>query len=796
MSNACTHPSDIVLKDFLLGKLSDPDELAVESHLAVCPECQARACASRADDTFVELLASVGTKVDAERRAARTPSPGLSPSECSSTQIWNSDVPVAGMVKAVAPPGLNDHPRYRLVRLLGFGGMGSVWLAEHTVMGRSVALKVIRPEFLAKTGAVERFRREVRAAAQLNHPNIATAFDADEASGSHFLVMEYVSGETLADIVKRGPLPVADACRAIRDAARGLAHAHAAGLIHRDVKPSNLIRTIDGTTKVLDFGLVGAEADEPGLTGENMVLGTPDYISPEQAKDSRTADARADVYSLGCTLYHLLSGQSPFSGSVLQKLDAHRDPKHLPAPIPNISPELTRVLAKMMAKNPDERYQKAEYQKAEAVADDLDPFCKPPAVEAVQAARVSQPEPKPSRTRRWIIAAGILLGLAAVAAAGVIYKIQRDNETITVETNDLDMEVVMKRNGELVRIVDKKTKQKWDLDTKNMRLKPDGSELSIDLPGKDPLVIRRNGEVAVTIQRTQPAAPTSQKPDPPSPTIPPAASLDRQHLLAITDFREVHGVDLAGLQKWLNGLPTGFRPADVTARSGAMPPRFDAVAIRDNRDVPFEAHLDLDRSGVQHMKDFDAMTSAGWALLISCPYDDGEGRPRHHVWVKDSARWYANGFELGAIAERQRQWKQDEVRPRKLYLNATDTGKGQDTRPVAALLESDDELQWELFPELTAGQLATKLSETRNRKWRPDSMSDMGTGENRTFALSVVPNKTGLTWEFKSDLTIAQYESALAEQKSLGRRPLVVTSEGEGKAVRYTVLWIEYSARK
>jgi serine/threonine protein kinase len=790
MANACTHPSDIVLKDFLLGKLADADEAVVESHLAMCPECQARAAASRADDTFVELLASVGTKVDAERAAARTQSPVLSPSEHSSTQIWNSDVPVAGMVKAVAPPGLNDHPRYRLVRLLGFGGMGSVWLAEHTVMGRPVALKVIRPEFLAKTGAVERFRREVRAAAQLNHPNIATAFDADEASGSHFLVMEYIAGETLADIVKRGPLPVVDACRAIRDAARGLAHAHAAGLIHRDVKPSNLIRTLDGTTKVLDFGLVGAEGDELSLTGENVVLGTPDYIAPEQAKDARLADARSDVYSLGCTLHHLLSGQAPFSGSVLQKLDAHRNPERLPEPIPNISPELAHVLAKMLAKKPEERYQSAA-----AVADDLDPFCKPLAVEPERTARASQIEPKSSRTRRWVLAAGILLGLGAVTAGGVIYKIQRDNETITVETNDADMEVVMKRNGELVRIVDTKKNQTWELDTRNMRLKPDGSEISIDLPGREPLVIRRNGEVAVTIQRTQPADSTSQKTEPPPATLPASASPDRQALLAITDFREVHGVDLAGLKRWLNGLPTGFRPADITARAGATPPRFDAVAIRDGRDLPFEAHLDLDHSGVHHMKDFEAMTGSGWALLISCPYDYGEGRPRHHIWVKDSAYWYAIGFNLGAVSERILQWKQDEARPRKLYLNAADTGKGLDSRPVAALLQSDDELKWELFPELTAAQLATKLVETRKRKWRPDSLSDMGTGENRTFALSVVPNPTGLAWEFKANLTIAQYESAVAEQKSLGRRPLVVTSEVDGETVRYTVLWIEYTRK-
>src|SRR5207253_818704 len=152
---------------------------------------------------------------------------------------------------------------YEAVRLLGVGGMGTVWLAQHAVMNRQVAVKVIRPDLLAKPGATERFLREVRAAAKLHHPNIVTAFDAEAVGDSCLLVMEYVPGETLGDRVKAGPLPVAEACRAVRDAARGLAHAHAAGLVHRDVKPHNLIReasrdaSAPGVVKVLDFGLTG-----------------------------------------------------------------------------------------------------------------------------------------------------------------------------------------------------------------------------------------------------------------------------------------------------------------------------------------------------------------------------------------------------------------------------------------------------------------------------------------------------------------------------------------------------------
>ncbi|HSQ57713.1 MAG TPA: serine/threonine-protein kinase, partial [Gemmata sp.] len=203
------------------------------------------------------------------------------------------------------------HSKYRVIRCIGTGGMGTVWLAEHTVMNRQVAIKVIRSDMLTRPGAADRFLREVRSAAKMHqHPNVVTAFDAEVVGDSCLLVMEYVPGQTLDELVKAGPLSGAEACQAVRDAARGLAHAHAAGLVHRDVKPHNLIRAADGVVKVLDFGLAGVLAGEVAsscgeqLTGAGMVCGTPDYIAPEQIADPHAADARADIYGLGCTLYH------------------------------------------------------------------------------------------------------------------------------------------------------------------------------------------------------------------------------------------------------------------------------------------------------------------------------------------------------------------------------------------------------------------------------------------------------------------------------------------------------------
>ena len=279
-------------------------------------------------------------------------------------------------VPAEVPADLARHSRYRIIRLLGMGGMGAVFQAEHRLMDRLVALKVIAPRFMANAAAVERFQREVRAAARLGeHPNIVTAYDAEAAGQTHFLVMEYVEGQTLAArLKKRGPLPVAEACDIIRQAALGLQHAHEKGMVHRDIKPDNLMRTRDGQIKILDFGLVrlgrpsqevtttaSAAAVEDGaeqLTQAGVAMGTPDYIAPEQAKDFRQADIRADVYSLGCTFYQLLTGQVPHpEDSAVEKMTGRvRTP---PTPLrdlrPDVSARLAAVVDKMMARKRSQR---------------------------------------------------------------------------------------------------------------------------------------------------------------------------------------------------------------------------------------------------------------------------------------------------------------------------------------------------------------------------------------------------------------------------------------------------------
>jgi serine/threonine protein kinase len=343
MPEIVTHPSARALALFSSGKLSEAQAATVAAHLALCADCR---------------RATAGATLTAGQTPARSPGPAAPP----------------------VPPELLRHPKFRIVREVGRGGMGVVYLAEHRVMNRPVAIKVINDDLLAADDAAARLLAEVRAAARLDHQNIVRAFDAEHVGGLHLLVMEFVDGMSLAQLLeKKGPLSVTAACHCAGQAARGLQHAFERGMTHRDVKPHNLMLSPEGRVKILDFGIARVRSEQAGqtrsrLTRQDAFIGTPEYVAPEQAIDARKADTRSDIYSLGCTLYALLAGRPPFVGeTAVQVVLAHVEnrPRPLPELRSDVPPELWAVVAKMLAKDPARRYQ-TPLEAGRALA----PFCK------------------------------------------------------------------------------------------------------------------------------------------------------------------------------------------------------------------------------------------------------------------------------------------------------------------------------------------------------------------------------------------------------------------------------------
>ncbi len=388
------HPSEQTLSSYGLGKLDDGSAEAVNQHLERCPVCRKRV-AEMSADSFLERVRDAQARPD-------SPVPLIS-STAGLSMLASGSASSAPPPTSSLPPGLADHPDYEILRELGQGGMGVVYLAENKVMGRKEVLKVVGIHLINRRGVLDRFLGEIRHAAQLHHPNVVTAYSVLRLGESLVLAMEYVEGLDLAKMVKaRGPLPVANACNYVHQAALGLQHAHEHGMVHRDIKPGNLMLARQGNravVKVLDFGLAKVSREVPAdgtLTFEGQMLGTPDFIAPEQISDARRADIRADIYSLGCTLYCLLTGGPPFQGTSLYDiLQAHHSRDALPLNLarPEVPVELAALVGKMMAKEPERRFQTpAEVGKA------LMPFFKKGNAALVGSkpdlSQVAQPEAK------------------------------------------------------------------------------------------------------------------------------------------------------------------------------------------------------------------------------------------------------------------------------------------------------------------------------------------------------------------------------------------------------------------
>ncbi len=492
-------PTADELKNYTLGRLSEQDWAAIAEHVESCRQCQA-------------AIATVDDVADTLVTQLREPAPGdsfLNESQCEAALKRARDIkggtgvspveggtgilpveggtgvsPVEGGTGILpvepenntgkmpvplevppVPPGV-EFKGYEILEELGQGGMGAVYKALHTKLDRVVAIKILSRGRAGDERAIARFEREMKAVGRFDHPHIVRAYDAREIGGAPVLIMEFVVGMDLGRLVQRlGPLPIAEACELVRQACLGLQYIHEQGLVHRDLKPSNLMLTRQGTVKILDLGLARFhfEQSEEEMTNSGQAMGTADYMAPEQASDSHAVDIRADIYSLGCTLYKLLAGSAPFEGSqykgTFEKMTAHVQCSVPPIEnlLPEIPRELAAVLEKMLAKNPADRFA----QPADVI-EALTPFCANAALPALlvraeeaktlssgefpaRAAKRSgslavHSETQPTRRRTSILAAiGLMLfilGFGLGLSLGVLITIKKDGKTTSIEIPD------------------------------------------------------------------------------------------------------------------------------------------------------------------------------------------------------------------------------------------------------------------------------------------------------------------------------------------------------------------------
>jgi serine/threonine protein kinase len=530
-------PNEQELREYSLGKLK-PDCLeTVAQHLEQCLNCQLTLSGLEdKEDTLVsQIRHKVGKDVFAEEAEcrdliaiAKNSWHGARKAQCAAEDVPTADWERSGILG-----------EYQLFARLGEGGMGCVFMARHTRLDRIVAIKVLAKDRTADPQYVARFEREMKAIGRLVHPNIVHAYDARDIEGTSVLVMEYIEGLDLADLSHRVGMPaIADVCEMVRQTAMGLQYVHEHGFVHRDVKPSNIMLTREGQIKILDLGLALLAYDNmttEGITSTGHAMGTADYMAPEQIADSHAVDIRADIYSLGCTLYKLLCGRPPFSGPAYDT-PGKRIVAHIKEPVPpiqqfrpDIPVELAKLLDRMLAKDPADRpatplavaealkpfVDKADLVGFERKAEECDPAdyahqptipnpiadAVPSLLNADAGNRGGTNTASNRIWRRWLIAIGT--GIIAFGLLAAIITVATDHGILEIKTFDDDVLVSILDGGHEILIVDTKTSNTVKLKSGNYEVKLNNEKDGLRL-STDKFTLRRGERVVVEVLRKTP----------------------------------------------------------------------------------------------------------------------------------------------------------------------------------------------------------------------------------------------------------------------------------------------------
>jgi hypothetical protein len=634
------------LQRFLLGQTAEAEAQRLEQHLSDCPACLAAVQTLHATDTLVETVraeAGKGVTPDPEvdealiTRLCRLPGLAAAAVNTIGGAGTSHDLtpPPADRTEELcpflAPPqGPDEVGRlgpYRVLKRLGSGGMGLVFLAEDVRLRRLVALKVLRPVLAAHPAARERFLREAQAAAAVKNDHVVVIYQVGEEGGVPHMAMELLEGESLDDrLTREGRLPAAEVVRIGREVAEGLAAAHERGVIHRDVKPGNIwLEAGPGgrrRVKVLDFGLARAAAGGGQLTKEGAIVGTPGYMSPEQAR-GEAVDCRCDLFSLGSVLYRMATGAAPFKGADAMSTllavvtDRPRPPRELSPALP---PALNDLIVRLMAKDRAERPASAR-EAVEALA-------------AIERDLAAPPRPAPVR-RRWRLAAAAVLLLALLGTAAWFYgpalvRIATNRGELLVQVDDPDIEVVVRQNGAVV--VDRKKDRRYELTAMDGDIEFYEAASGVRLLVKH-FRMERGGRVVVDARVE--LAEARKRPQPPEPPPPqPAAPGAREKPFVLVR----KGAEVGGF-KTFAGLWAEQQPGDEVVVYGDGPFPLPQVSIKDRALVlkaapgfrpvflPHESLFELRlRSWIQ--LDNGSLTVEGCDFLM-------RGMPVQPLWLLD-----------------------------------------------------------------------------------------------------------------------------------------------------------------
>ena len=777
MVEQLAHPTAEQLNSFSMGILPPDEASVIEGHISQCDPCCDTLLQLSNEDTFIDELR------DAKRLL----------SESAATQHFDGTEGPGDGAHCI-PEELNDHPRYQVECIVGRGGMGEVYKAEHRIMQRPVALKVINRRLINKPEAVDRFQREVRAAARLHHPNIVAAYDAEQVADSHFLAMEFVEGTELSEIVKRdGPLPINTACDYVRQVAQGLAHAHSMGMVHRDIKPQNLMVTPTGKVKILDFGLANfaceaitdasqhgdSEQDQPvleQLTQIGAMIGTPDYIAPEQAEDARQADIRSDIYSLGCTLYYLLAGRPPFDGdSVRDKINAHAQCQvaSLRSIREEIPQQLQEIVERMMSKHPE-----ARFQSPAAVAIALEELRDEPMPQAYLA---EQSKPRRKTGLRW---------LAAAAMAMATLVIVTDRGRLQIQSKADDVQVVVKKEGQEVRVLDLTTgSQVFWLPTGKYELELVGEDNRVILD-KSGFEMTRLGQIIVKAELQE------------SPEQAAESAAEQGRGFGRTSAQNENRVPLASefalalsieeFERRNDAMAEkGYRPIDVNTSLSEGAVQVSAIW------VPFTAQkhdikVFVNQSQQESQANFNRLVKKGYRKTRRAGHvANGEARTVSIFEKIDGPLWESRGF---MSQERFQRFFDKNAKDGFRLIDFSVLSIGGELR-AASIWEEDRSVKWQARLGLPAAAFNKLAKELAQQGYQPLRICPYLEGNRALYASlwAALDNTSREVAVGISEVAFARRNDVLTEQ---GNRLIQVTTVLRGNEKLFTAIWERQSASK